>query len=416
VPKKFMVYASEFSHTLDLAEGYGWSHGEASFDWPKFMTAKDVEIARLSGIYATNLAKAGADLIHDRATFVDAHTLQLAKDGRQVTADKILIAVGGRPWMPSPEQIPGMEHAISSDEAFHLEEAPKRVLIAGGGYIAVEFAGIFNGLGAETTIVYRGPNILRGFDEDVRVHLADELERRGIRVILGAQHERLEKTNTGIVHHLTNGITCETDVAMFAVGRRPHTAGLGLNHAGVQVNENGAVVVDAYSQTTQPNIYAVGDVTDRVNLTPVAIREAQAFNETVFRNNPTAYDHEMIPTAVFSQPPVGSVGLTEPEARRKYHGEVDIYLARFRPMKTIFVGKDERVLMKLIVERGSEKIVGCHIVGPDSPEMIQMAAIAVKMGVTKSQWDSTCALHPTVAEEIVTMREKYTPPELAAAE
>jgi glutathione reductase (NADPH) len=416
VPKKFMVYASEFAHTLEVAKGYGWSFGEPSHDWTQFMTAKDVEIARLSGIYATNLAKAGAELIHDRATFVDAHTLELAKDGRRVTADKILIAVGGRPWMPSPEDIPGIEHGITSDEAFHLESLPKRVMIAGGGYIAVEFAGIFAGLGAETTIVYRGPNILRGFDEDVRTHLADELERRGVRVILGAQHERLERTDTGIVHHLANGITCETDVAMFAVGRRPHVVGLGLEKAGVRLNAAGAVAVDDYSQTSQPNIYAVGDVTERVNLTPVAIREGAAFAQTVFYDKPTTFDHELIPTAVFSQPPVGSIGLTEAEARRAYGPRIDIYVSRFRPMKTIFVGSDERVLMKMIVERATDRVVGVHIVGPDAPEMIQMAGIAVKMGVTKAQWDSTCALHPTVAEEIVTMREKYVPPELAAAE
>jgi glutathione reductase (NADPH) len=416
VPKKFMVYASDFAHEFDIAEGYGWTLGERTFDWTKFITAKDVEIARLSGIYTTNLQKAGAELIHDRAVFLDAHTLELQKDGRRVTADKILIAVGGRPWMPSPEALPGIEHAITSDEAFHLPEAPKRVLIAGGGYIAVEFAGIFNGLGAETTIVYRGPNILRGFDEDVRTHVADELERRGIRVILGAQHERLEKTATGIAHHLTNGIHCETDVAMFAVGRRPHVTGLGLEKAGVQVSESGAVQVNAYSQTSQPNIFAVGDVTDRVNLTPVAIREGAAFAQTVFYDNPTTFDHELIPTAVFSQPPVGSVGLTEAEARRKFGPRIDIYLARFRPMKTVFVGSDERVLMKVIVDANTDRVVGVHIVGPEAPEMIQMAAIAVKMGVTKHQWDQTCALHPTIAEEIVTMREKYRPPELAAAE
>lgn len=415
VPKKFMVYASEFAHSFDIAEGYGWTLGERQFDWTKFITAKDVEIARLSGIYVTNLQKAGAELIHDRATFVDAHTVQLQKDGKRITADKILVAVGGRPWMPDAADVPGIEHAITSDEAFHLPELPKRILIAGGGYIAVEFACIFAGLGAETTIVYRGPNILRGFDEDVRTHLADELEKRGVRVIVGCQHERLEKTDTGITHHLNNGITCETDVAMFAVGRRPHIVGLGLEKAGVKLNDAGAVEVDEYSRTSQPNIWAVGDVTDRINLTPVAIREGAAFAQTEFYDNPSSFDHELIPTAVFSQPPVGSVGLTEAEARRAYGPKVDIYVARFRPMKTVFVGSDERMLMKIIVDGAADKVVGVHIVGPDAPEMIQMAAIAVKMGVTKAQWDSTCALHPTAAEEIVTMREKYRPPELAAA-
>jgi glutathione reductase (NADPH) len=268
VPKKFMVYASEFAHTFELAKSYGWTGLNPVFDWKAFMTAKDVDIARLSGIYATNLLKAGADLFHERATLEDAHTVSMSKDGRLLTAKTILIAVGGRPWLPSPDVLPGIEHAITSDEAFHLDELPRRVLIAGGGYIAVEFAGIFNGLGSEVTIVNRSPGLLRGFDEDVRTHVADELERRGVRVILGTQHERLEKTNTGITHHLTNDISFETDVAMFAVGRRPHTVGLGLAKAGVAVNDNGAVRVDRFSQTSQPSIYAVGDVTDRVNLTP----------------------------------------------------------------------------------------------------------------------------------------------------
>ncbi len=413
VPKKFMVYASEFAHTFELAKSYGWGGLEPTFDWTAFMTAKDVDIARLSGIYATNLMKAGADLFHERAELEDAHTVRMSKDGRKLTAETILIATGGRPWTPSAEELPGVEHGITSDEAFHLEELPKRVLIAGGGYIAVEFAGIFNGLGSEVTLVNRSPNILRGFDEDVRGHVAEEMERRGIKLIVGCQHERLERTNTGIVHHLNNGISCETDVAMFALGRTPHTKGLGLDKAGVETDEKGAIKVDEYSRTSQPNIWAVGDVTDRLNLTPVAIREAMAFAETVYRDNPTAYDHETIPTAVFSQPPVGTVGLTEPEARRKYGADVDIYLTRFRGMKTAFSGGGERVLMKLVVGAKDERILGCHIVGPDAPEMIQMAAIAVKLGVTKPQWDATCALHPTVAEEIVTLREKYVPPELA---
>jgi glutathione reductase (NADPH) len=413
VPKKFMVYASEFSHHFKIAQGYGWSKSEPAFDWPEFITTKDVEIARLSGIYVTNLTKAGAELIHDRATLVDAHTVELAKQQRRVTADKILIAVGGRPWLP--QEIPGVEHAITSDEAFHLPQLPKRVLIAGGGYIAVEFAGIFNGLGSKVTLVYRGPNLLRGFDEDVRAHVAGELEERGIRVVLGTQHDRLEKTEAGVVSHLTNGMRVETDVAMFAVGRRPYTAGLGLENAGVAVAESGAIVVDDYSRTNVENIWAVGDVTDRINLTPVAIREGAAFAETVFRDNPTRYDHELVPTAVFSQPPIGTVGMNEAEARHAY-GQVDVYLARFRPMKYVFAGAHERCLMKLLVEPQSDRIVGCHIVAPEAPEMIQMAAIAVKAGVTKAQWDSTTALHPTIAEEIVTMREKYVPQELAAAE
>jgi glutathione reductase (NADPH) len=413
VPKKFMVYASEFSRHLKIAQGYGWSPPQTSFDWRGFMETKDVEIARLSGLYVSNLAKAGADLIHERARLAGPHTVELTGSGRTVTADKILIAVGGRPWMP--DDIPGIEHAITSDQAFHIERMPERVLIAGGGYIAVEFACIFAGLGAKTTLVYRGANILRGFDEDVRAHITDEVEKRGVRIVLGTQHESLEKTERGIISHLTNNMNLEADVVMFAVGRRPYTAELGLETAGVQLNEAGAILVDEYSKTTAEDVWAVGDVTDRINLTPVAIREGAAFAETVFKNNPTRFDHELVPTAVFSQPPIGTVGMTEQEARRHCDGPVDVYLSRFRPMKYAFTGEQERCLMKLIVHPETDIILGAHIVAPEAPEMIQFAAIAVKAGVTKAQWDSTCALHPTVAEEMVTMREKYVPSELTGA-
>jgi glutathione reductase (NADPH) len=413
VPKKFMVYASEFGHGFDDARGFGWDFGEARFDWPRFLARKDIEIARLSGVYATNLQKAGAELVHARAKLLDAHTVELEGKDRTVTADKILIATGGKVWRPD---MPGIEHCITSDEAFHLPTLPKSILIAGGGYIAVEFAGIFAGLGVETTLLYRGPNLLRGFDEDVRVHLADEIEKRGVKVILATQHERIEKTDKGLVNHLTKGqLPVTTEQVMFAVGRRAATEGLGLESAGVALNEDGTVQVDTFSQTSQPNIWAIGDVTGRINLTPVAIREAVAFAETVYHDRPTAFDHDTVPTAVFSQPPVGTVGLNEADARRTL-GKVDIYQTRFRPMKVAFQGGDERTFMKLIVECATQKVVGVHIVGPDAPEMIQLAAIAVKMGVTKAQWDDTCALHPTAAEELVTLREKYVPHELAAAE
>jgi glutathione reductase (NADPH) len=410
VPKKFMVYASEFSNQFKTAAGYGWTVGESRFDWNTFLTAKDMEIARLSGIYVKNLQNAGAQLVHGRAVLKDAHTVEVADHGT-VTADKILIATGGRPWMP--KDLAGLDHAITSNEAFHLEELPKRIVIAGGGYIAVEFAGIFNGLGVETTLVHRGPNLLRGFDDDIRAHVAEEMEARGIKVILGAQHGKIEKVAAGLVSHCTNGHPVESDVVMFALGRAPYVAGLGLETAGVELNENGAVKVDEYSKTSVDNIWAVGDVTDRINLTPVAIREAAAFAETVFYDRPTSFDHEMVASAVFSQPPVGSVGLSEADARRQY-GKLDIYLSRFRPMKYTFFGGHERCLIKLVVDEASQRILGCHIVGPDSPEMIQMAAIAIKMGVTKQQWDATCAVHPTLAEELVTMREKYVPPGLGA--
>jgi glutathione reductase (NADPH) len=415
VPKKFMVYASDFAHEFKIAEGYGWTVGEPTFDWHAFIESKDVEIARLSGIYAANLAKAGADLVNGRAVLKDAHTVEVTKDGesRTITADQILIATGGRPWVP-PE-LPGIEHVITSEEAFHLPELPKRILIAGGGYIAVEFAGIFAGLGVETTLIYRGPNILRGFDDDVRAHLADQIERRGIKVILGCEHTAIEKTDTGLINKLKNGMELETDVVMFATGREPYVKDLGLEAAGVALNERGAIKVDDYSRTTVENIWAIGDVTDRVNLTPVAIREAVAFVETAYRNNPSKMDYADIPTAVFSQPPVGVVGLTEHDARQKY-GKVDVYMTRFRSMRYAFAGLEERMLMKLIVRADNDVVVGVHIVGPDGPEMIQLAGIAVKAGLTKAQWDATCALHPTAAEELVTLREKYQDPALQAAE
>jgi glutathione reductase (NADPH) len=412
IPKKFMVYASEFSTAFKTARGYGWSVGETSFDWKTFLAAKDVEIARLSGIYVKNLQNAGAELIHGRAELLDAHTISLPAKGRTVTADKILIATGG--WPTLPQSVPGVELAITSNEAFHLPELPRRMLVVGGGYIAVEFAGIFNGLGVETTLLYRGANILRGFDDDVRAHLAGELERRGVKVILGCEHERLEKTASGIVSHLTDGHSLEHDVALFATGRAPNTRGLGLDKVGVALDANGAVVVDQFSRTNVENIWAVGDVTDRINLTPVAIREAMAFFETAILGRPTAFDHDTVASAVFSQPPVGAVGLTEAEARRSGR-KIEVYRSIFRPMKATLYGGEERTLMKLVAEAPHGRILGCHVVGPDAPEIIQMAAIAIKVGVTKAQWDSTCAVHPTAAEELVTMREPYVPAELALA-
>ncbi|MFC0632374.1 glutathione-disulfide reductase [Brevundimonas balnearis] len=410
VPKKFMVMASDFAHQFETAKGYGWTV-DASFDWKGFIETKDVEIARLSGIYAANLGKAGVELIHGRAVLKDAHTVEIVGKDPTITAERILIATGGRPWIP--EGLPGIEHAITSEEAFHLPELPKRILIAGGGYIAVEFAGIFAGLGVETTLVYRGPNILRGFDDDVRAHLADEIEKRGIRVVLATQHDRIEKTEAGLLNVLDNGLEIETDVVMFATGRVPHVKGLGLETAGVELTEQGAIKVDEFSRTTAENIWAIGDVTDRMNLTPVAIREAVAFHQTVYRDTPTSFDYEAVATAVFSQPPVGTVGLSEAEARRACRKGVDVYLTRFRPMKYAFTGSDERMLMKLVVDADTQRVVGVHIVGPDAPEIIQVAAIAVKAGLTKQQWDATCAVHPTVAEELVTLREKQRPTEMA---
>jgi glutathione reductase (NADPH) len=410
VPKKFMVYASEYSKAFETARGYGWTVPEATFDWPRFLMAKDNEIARLSGIYVRNLQNAGAELVHGKARLVDRHTVEVEGRGK-VTADKILVSTGGRPWMP--HDLPGIEHAITSNEAFHFEQLPKRVVVVGGGYIALEFACIFNGLGVDTTVVHRGPNVLRGFDDDIRSHVAEEMEAAGVKIRLGTQLNRIEKTATGLVAHCVDGHVLETDVVMFAVGRVPYTDDLGLPAAGVELTETGAVKVDEYSRTNVDNIWAVGDVTDRINLTPVAIREGAAFAQTVFYDNPTTFDHDMVASAVFTQPQVGSVGLSEADARHK-HGKVDIYLSKFRPMKETFYGGHQRALIKLVVEQGSERILGCHVVGPDAGEIIQMAAISLKMGVTKPQWDATCAVHPTLAEELVTMREKYMPPALGA--
>ena len=415
VPKKFMVFASEYTREFDMARGFGWDVPEPTFNWPTFRNAKDIEIARLSGIYVANLTKAGADLFHGRATFKDAHTLEITgADGpNTVTAAKILIATGGRPRIP--DDVPGAEFGITSEGAFHLDELPKRMVVVGGGYIAVEFACIFHGLGVDVTLAYRGSNLLRGFDEDVRSHLADELKKRGVKVALACEHERIEKREDGIlVSHVTDSMVLESEVVMFAVGREPHVKGLGLDKAGVKLNDKGAVAVDEYSRTNVEHIWAVGDVTDRMNLTPVAIREAQAFAETVFLGKPATFSYDAIPTAVFSQPPVGVVGMTEAEARHEF-GKVDVYMTKFRPMKCTFAGCDDRVLMKLIVEPKSDRVLGCHIVGAEGPEVIQIAAIAVKAGLTKVQWDATCALHPSVSEELVTLREKHQAIELSAA-
>ena len=414
VPKKFMVYASEVTSQLKTAKGYGWTIGEAKFDWKGFIHDKDVEIARLSGIYVTNLQKAGAHLLHGRAQVVDAHTVEVlpkegSNDAGTYTARKILIATGGRPVKPD---FPGAELGITSDEAFHLPKLPRSIMIVGGGYIAVEFAGIFAGLGVETTLLYRGANILRGFDDDVRSHLADELGKRGVKVVLGCSHTSIEKQEDGLLlSKLTSELTFETEAVMFATGREPYVKGLGLENAGVKLNERGAIAVDKYSKTNVDSIWAVGDVTDRINLTPVAIREGAAFAQTEFYGAPTTFDHDMVASAVFSQPPVGAVGMTEAEARQAF-GKVDIYRSVFRPMKITFYGGQERCLIKLVVKQDDQRVVGVHVVGPDSPEIIQMADIAVKMGVTKPQWDSTCAVHPTLAEELVTMREKYVPVEV----
>ncbi len=412
VPKKYMVYASEYGREIKHARRYGWSSENVSYDHAEFMKTMHAEVDRLSGIYNRNLSNAGVDVIEDRAEFIDQHTLLLKESGKKITAEKILIAVGGTPWMPTEDDFAGAEHLITSNEVFHLEDLPKQIVIGGGGYIAVEFAGIFAGLGVETCLVYRGETVLRGFDADVRTHVHDELIRKGVRVVTQTVFSEIEKLENGRLNaKLENGMHIETDVVLGAFGRVPATEGLGLEKAGVNVGKNGAIVVDDYSKTNVDNIWAVGDVTDRMQLTPVAIREGQAFAESVFENDLKHFDYDNVPTAVFTQPPVGTVGMTEEEARHKY-GKLDIYKSNFRPMKDMLTGDEERVLMKLIVRQEDQVVIGCHIVGPDAPEIIQAVAIAVKMGATKDDFDRTCALHPSLAEELVTMREKYVPADL----
>ena len=405
VPKKLFVYASHFAEAFEDAVGFGWTTKKVEFDWPTLIANKDAEIDRLNKVYMKNLEAAGVELHHCRAELRDAHSVRLIGEERHVTAKYILIATGGVPNIDPG--LPGVEHVITSNEAFHLDQLPERIVVAGGGYIAVEFAGIFNGLGVDTTLLYRGEKILRGFDEDVRDHLTAEMKKKGVDIICGEVFSKIEKKE-GVLHGtLTNGEVIEADQIMFAIGRAPYTDGLGLEHAGVELKANGAIKVDEYSKTSIDHIYAVGDVTDRVALTPVAIREGHAFADTVFGGKDVKVNHGLIPTAVFSQPEIGTVGLTEAQAREQF-GEVDIYKSTFRPMKHTLSGRDERMLMKLIVEPKSDKVLGCHIMGPDAGEMAQLLGISLKMGATKADFDATIAVHPTAAEELVTMRTKWS--------
>jgi glutathione reductase (NADPH) len=403
VPKKLFVYASEFSQSFRDAKGFGWTVDWARFDWPTLRDAVQNEVNRLSGLYAKNLEAAGVEMIDDRAVVVDPHTVRLTREGRSVTSDRILIAVGGHTLRPS--EIKGQELGITSTDAFTLNELPSSIVMAGGGYIAVEFATVFSGLGVETTIVYRGERILRGFDHDIRAHVQADLERTGVKIVCGATIEEVSALSDGRkLVSLSNSMKVETDHVMWAIGREPNTSGMGLEAAGVRLTQRGAVAVDEYSRSSVPSIWAVGDVTDRVNLTPVAIREAMAFVETEFHARPTAFDHADIASAVFSRPPVGSVGLSEEQAREKGH-KLKIFRTTFRPMKHIMAHNEQRVLMKMVVEAKTDRVLGVHIAGVDSPEQIQLAAVAVKAGLTKAQWDMTCAVHPTGAEELVLMGE-----------
>jgi glutathione reductase (NADPH) len=403
VPKKLLVYAARFADEFEDAAGFGWRVGEPVFDWPVLIANKDREVARLEAAYAANLERARVEIVKSRAVLEDAHHVRLVASGEIVRAKHILIATGG--WPHPGAAISGIEHVISSNEALDLPQLPKRILIQGGGYIAVEFAGLFNGLGSEVTLVYRRDNILRGFDDDVREHLRDEMTRRGIRIVTNNIVESVEKVEHGFCVGLSDHESLTVDQVMFATGRRPNVDGLGLDKAGVALSETGAIVVDDYSQTSVPHIHAVGDVTDRVNLTPVAIREGHAFADNVFGGKNVKVDHDEIPTAVFSEPEVGVIGLSEAQARKQFE-RVDIYKTSFRPMKATLAARDTRSFFKLVVDGTTDRVLGCHIVGPDAGEMIQLVGIAVKMKATKADFDAVMAVHPTAAEELVTMREK----------
>lgn len=403
VPKKLFVYASGYPEAFEDAKGFGWSVGDATFNWRHLVEAKDKEISRLEGLYRKGLETNNVEIFASRAVFIDAHTLELTATGERVTAEKILIATGGRPQ--GYATLTGHELCISSNEVFDLAELPKSIVISGGGYIAVEFANIFHGLGVETTLVYRGEKILRGFDADLRSLLQDAMEAKGIRVVCNTVINAVRKANSGLEVDLSNGQIISAGQVMLAMGRVPNTQDLGLEKAGIAVSQSGAIKVDAYMTTSQANIWAVGDVTDRVQLTPVAIHEAMCFIQTAFHDRPTAPDHDLIATAVFSQPEIGTVGMSEEGAVQQL-SHVEIYRALFRPMRNTISGREERTLTKLIVDGASRVVVGAHIMGPDAGEMAQLLGIALKGKLTKDVFDATMAVHPTAAEELVTM---YTP-------
>jgi len=398
VPKKLLVYASQFSKDFKTAESFGWTIGKTSFNWGKLIADKDAEIDRLNGLYKQTLGGAGVETLMGRAVVTGPNSVRMGD--KTYTAARILVAVGGWPSMPD---VPGIEHAITSNEALHLETLPKHIVVVGGGYIAVEFAGIFHGMGSEVIQLYRGEQILRGFDDDLRKRLAGEMVQNGVDLRLGVNVTAIEKTTDGVRLTLTDGSNLDADAVMYATGRTPNTKGLGLGTAGVEMAANGAIKVDEYSRTNVPSVYAVGDVTDRVQLTPVAIKEGHAFALTEFGGTPTSPTHDAIPSAVFSQPPIGTVGLSEAQARDQY-GEIEIYESDFRPMKHTLGGSAERAYTKLIVDKASDKVVGAHMIGLDAAEIIQGIGIAVKAGLTKAQFDATVAVHPSSAEEFVLMR------------
>jgi glutathione reductase (NADPH) len=399
VPKKLFVYASHFHDEMaDATAGFGWTVNSTEFDWPTLRDNKTREIERLNGIYEDLLRDAGVKQIDGRATLVDPHTVEV--EGRRYTADNILVATGGWPTIP---EIPGAELAVSSNEMFYLDALPAKAVIVGGGYIAVEFACILQGLGVDVTQIYRGPLFLRGFDDDVRTHLAEQIRVRGIDLRFDTNVTSIEKTEAGIRATLTDASTLDAGLILFATGRHPNVDNLGLEDVGVELAADGAIRVDSLSRTNVPSIWAIGDVTNRINLTPVALHEGVCLSETLFNDNPRSPDHEYVPAAVFSQPPVGTVGLTETEAREKF-GAIDVYRSAFRALKHTLTGGHERSLMKLIVDRASDRVVGLHMVGPEAGEIVQGFAVAIKAGATKADFDATIGVHPTSAEEFVTMR------------
>lgn len=414
IPKKLFVYAAHFHDDFADSAAFGWTAEAAGdkwdFDWRTLVDNKDTEIKRLNGIYERLLGNAGVEIVNGRATLVDAHTVTVA--GKNYTAENILVATGGWPVVPD---IPGKEHIVTSTEAFYLEELPKRAIIVGGGYIAVEFAGIFNGVGVDTTLMYRGPLFMRGFDGDVRTHLAGEMAKAGIDLQFSTNIASIEKTASGLVATLEDGSTVEADLIMYATGRAPKVAGLGLEELGVDLADNGAIVVDDYFKTSVDSIYAIGDVIDRLQLTPVALAEGMAVAKTLFRGEPSKADYEYIATAVFSQPPVGTVGLTEEEARER-HGDVAIFRSTFRALKHTLTGRDAQTMMKMIVDKKTDRVLGVHMVGEDAGEILQGIAVALKAGATKAVFDSTIGIHPTSAEEFVTMRDPVPEPVAEAAE
>jgi glutathione reductase (NADPH) len=403
VPKKLFVYASEYSGHYQDAVGFGWDEASPSFDWKTLKANKDKEIARLEGLYGKNLDNHNVEIIKARGKLLDRHTIELTDENgkRTVTANKILIATGA--W-PSYPDIPGIEHAVSSNEVFEFEELPKRIMVVGGGYIAVEFAGIFNGLGVETSLLYRGEEILRGFDLEIRAKLREEMVKKGIDVRIHTDVTEIVKTGDQFLLTLSDDNEMVTDCVMYATGRRANTAGIGLEELGVKMRDNGEIIVDKYYRTNVDNIFAVGDVIGGMQLTPIAIKEGAALAATQFNDKPTFVNYDNIPTAIFSQPPIGTVGMSEEEARKQFGDDLKVFRSEYKSMKFTLAGRDERSLIKLLVDGKTDRVVGAHMIGPDSAEIIQGIAIALKMGATKAQFDDTVAVHPSSAEEFVLMK------------